>query len=90
MALDELKKMAKALKGQIATSKTTNPLNPHGIREEKLKTLLAEREQWKQKAAFEQRKLNETLEAIELQKKIMQGSSSNLALGTGGKSAMTT
>jgi hypothetical protein len=43
-------------------------LNPHGIREEKLKTLLAEREQWKQKAVFEQRKLNETLEAIELQK----------------------
>jgi len=44
MALDELKKMAKALKGQIASAKTTNPLNPHGIREEKLKTLLAERE----------------------------------------------
>jgi hypothetical protein len=44
MALDELKKMAKSLKVQIASSKSSNPLNPLGIREEKLKLLLAERE----------------------------------------------
>ena len=66
MALDELKKMAKSLKSQIAQTKTSNPLNPHGIRDEKLKQIIAEREQWKQKAALEQRKLQETLEALEL------------------------
>ena len=47
MPLDELKKLAKALHQQIDVCKNTQPLNPHGIREEKLKTIIAERETWK-------------------------------------------
>ena len=89
MALDELKKMAKSLKSQISQTKTSNPLNPFGIRDEKLKQIIAERDQWKQRAALEQRKLQETIESLELQKKVLQASTSNLAIGTA-KSAMTT
>ena len=64
--MDEMKKMAKSLKSQISQTKTSNPLNPLGIREEKLKQIIAERDKWKQRAALEQRKLQETLEALEL------------------------
>jgi hypothetical protein len=65
MPLDELKKLAKALQNQITVCQTTEPLNPHGIREEKLKTLLAERETWKQRAVMEKRKLADAQESFE-------------------------
>ena len=71
MPLDDLKKLAKALHQQIDICKNTKPLNPHGIREEKLKIIVAERETWKQRAVLERRKLTEAQEQLEQQKRSM-------------------
>jgi hypothetical protein len=47
MPLDDLKRLARALHSEVLRGKCTSPLNPSGVREEKLKELLAEREQWR-------------------------------------------
>ncbi len=80
MPLDDLKKLAKALHQQIDICKNTKPLNPHGIREEKLKIIVAERETWKQRAVLERRKLTEAQEQLEQQKRSMVTGSINTGL----------
>jgi hypothetical protein len=44
MPLDELKRFAKAMQNEITKCKTSEPLNPAGVREDKIRSLLQERE----------------------------------------------
>ena len=71
MPLDEMKRCAKAMQQEIQRCKITEPLNPSGVREEKLKTLLAEREKWKKQLHLDQKNLNEMQEQIENQKRMV-------------------
>ena len=72
MALDDLKRYARALQGEIKHCKTSAPLNPAGVREEKLKALLADREKWKQKAAMDKKREAEAIESLESTKRVSE------------------
>ena len=68
MPLDELKRFAMAMQKEITKCKTSDPLNPAGVREEKLKGLLVEREQWQSKAKLEEKKLYDATLQLEVLK----------------------
>lgn len=59
MSLDELKKFALSMQQELIRCKGREPTNPNGIREEKLKELLSERERWKKQQQMLQRNLEE-------------------------------
>lgn len=71
MPLDELKRFAKAMKGEINKCKSSDPLNPCGVREEKLKALLAEREKWKKQLTLDQKNLEEAQQQLESHKRLV-------------------
>eukprot|EP00347_Sterkiella_histriomuscorum_P016482 403353010 len=75
LTLDQLKNFAKALQGEIKRCSQTNPLNPQGIREQTLDGLLKEREKWKQAAVNENKKLMDSQDVLESQKRIIDKSS---------------
>ena len=70
MPLDELKRFAKAMQAEIARCRHSEPLNPAGIREEKIAGLLQEREQWAKKLQMEEKQLadqQQILDALKAQ-----------------------
>jgi hypothetical protein len=62
MPLDEMKRFAKAMQAEVARCKTSEPLNPNGVREEKLRALIAEREKWRKQLVMDEKKLEEAQE----------------------------
>ena len=70
MPLDELKRFAKAMQAEIAKCRHAEPLNPAGVREEKISALLQEREQWSKKLQMQEKQLadqQQLLDALKAQ-----------------------
>ncbi|CDW90581.1 UNKNOWN [Stylonychia lemnae] len=77
LTLDQLKKFAKALQVEIKRCNNTEPLNPQGIRDSTLENVLKEREKWKQMAVNENKKLADSQEVLDSQKRLIEKQNSN-------------